>query len=225
MYVWMTNVGFRFNTRPELLRSKYSTASYTHTTFSLCKSRTAPYTWEELFIMWGLCHKGKNNRTRCGIGWPTLNLDGVAGGKEAGWQEACPRTGNRSHPRAQLYIKANPQLLFFFFSWDITKLKSKWKSQWEKLHLERRKNAKLHYFSWILITLWTIGMSLPSTLKTTISPALIGSSWKFVKNKRSPLWKAGSMLPLQTRKEGDSLLAPWQTGEQPWKQSAFHSYR
>lgn len=39
-------------------------------------------------------------------------------------------------------------------------------------------------------------MSRPSTLKTTISPALIGSSRKFVRNRRSPLWKAGSILPL-----------------------------
>lgn len=64
-----------------------------------------------------------------------------------------------------------------------------------------KENAKLHYFSCTLITLWTIGMSLPSTLKTTISPALIGSSWKFVRNSRSPLWKAGSMLPLQTTRK------------------------
>lgn len=32
------------------------------------------------------------------------------------------------------------------------------------------------YFSWSLITLCTIGISLPSTLKTTISPTRTGSS-------------------------------------------------
>lgn len=69
------------------------------------------------------------------------------------------------------------------------------------------KNVFGHYFSWTLITLCTIGISLPSTLKTTISPALMGSSRKLVKNNRSPLWNAGSMLPLwkkdqETKKSG-----------------------
>lgn len=58
----------------------------------------------------------------------------------------------------------------------------------------------LTYFSWIFRTRWTIGISLPSILKTTISPTLIGSSIRFVRNRRSPLWKAGSMLPLKKRR-------------------------
>ena len=62
---------------------------------------------------------------------------------------------------------------------------------------QNQREVKPLYFSWTLITLCTIGMSRPSTLKTTISPALIGSSRKFVRNRRSPLWKAGSMLPLE----------------------------
>lgn len=62
---------------------------------------------------------------------------------------------------------------------------------------QNQREVKPLYFSWTLITLWTIGISRPSTLKTTISPALIGSSRKFVRNRRSPLWKAGSMLPLE----------------------------
>lgn len=56
------------------------------------------------------------------------------------------------------------------------------------------------YFSWIFRTRWTIGISLPSILKTTISPTLIGSSIRFVRNRRSPLWNAGSMLPLKKRR-------------------------
>lgn len=68
-----------------------------------------------------------------------------------------------------------------------------WLPKFTKHH---QKEVKPPYFSWTLITLWTIGMSRPSTLKTTISPALIGSSRKFVRNRRSPLWKAGSILPL-----------------------------
>lgn len=156
--------------------------------------------WEELFMMWGLCQKGKNSTTPCGINRPTLNLSNFAEGWEAGSQEARPRTGNRSHPTDQLHIKANPQVLLFMRYYQTEK-------QLKVTVRETvfRKNAKLHYFSWILITLWTIGMSLPSTLNTTISPALIGSSWKFVKNKRSPLWKAGSMLPLQEKKEKERV--------------------
>lgn len=52
------------------------------------------------------------------------------------------------------------------------------------------------YFSWIFKTRCTIGISLPSILKTTISPTRMGSSTRFVRKRRSPLWNAGSMLPL-----------------------------
>lgn len=113
------------------------------------------------------------------------------------------RTGDRSgsHPTAELSLTAYPHLPF---SHTKPQLNCHWKPWGKKgaLQTNNNKKAKLHYFSCTLITLWTIGMSLPSTLKTTISPALIGSSWKFVRNSRSPLWKAGSMLPLQrTKKE------------------------
>lgn len=58
----------------------------------------------------------------------------------------------------------------------------------------------LSFFSCTFITLCTIGMSLSLILKTTISPALIGSSW-FVRNRISPLWKAGSMEPLMEKQK------------------------
>lgn len=75
-----------------------------------------------------------------------------------------------------------------------------------KIYKTKPKRNKPLYFSWTLITLWTIGMSRPSTLKTTISPALIGSSRKFVRNRRSPLWKAGSILPLERSTKSVSAL-------------------
>ena len=54
-----------------------------------------------------------------------------------------------------------------------------------------------------LMTLCTIGISLSATLKTTISPARNGVK-PMCKNKMSPRWKAGSMLPLSTTTTGDS---------------------
>ena len=52
------------------------------------------------------------------------------------------------------------------------------------------------YSSWTLMTLCTMGMSLPLMLNTTISPTLIGSFCRLVRNSRSPRWNAGSILPL-----------------------------
>ena len=51
------------------------------------------------------------------------------------------------------------------------------------------------YFSCTRITRWTIGISRPSILNTTISPTLIGEV-PIVRNKISPRLKLGSMLPL-----------------------------
>lgn len=62
------------------------------------------------------------------------------------------------------------------------------------------------YFSWIFSTLCTIGISLPSILKTTISPTLMGSSTRLVRNSRSPLWKAGSILPLKLNRHWRNKL-------------------
>lgn len=77
-----------------------------------------------------------------------------------------------------------------------------------------------------MITLWTIGMSLPSTLKTTISPALMGSSRKFVRNSRSPLWKAGSILPLQRNTKSPSVVSTVKrvasVNSQPHSQKMLH---
>lgn len=74
--------------------------------------------------------------------------------------------------------------------------------------------CQFNYFSCSLRTLCTIGMSRPSTLKTTISPTRTGSSWKLVRNNKSPRWNAGSILPLNTTTMGDSLpvatISPFQ---------------
>merc|ERR1711953_1228891 len=59
-------------------------------------------------------------------------------------------------------------------------------------------------FSWSLSTLGTMGMSLPSTLNTTISPTRISSASYLVRKSRSPRWKAGSMDPESTTTIGDS---------------------
>lgn len=67
-------------------------------------------------------------------------------------------------------------------------------------HLQYNPPRFSTYFSWIFRTRWTMGISLPSILKTTISPTLMGSSIRFVRNSRSPLWNAGSMLPLQKKR-------------------------
>lgn len=58
--------------------------------------------------------------------------------------------------------------------------------------------------SWILIARWTIGISRPSILKTTISPVRMGAVpiWR---KRMSPRWNPGSMLPLKTTTTGDSL--------------------
>ena len=49
-----------------------------------------------------------------------------------------------------------------------------------------------------LSTLWTIGMSLPLILKTTISPTRMGVSVSLFRNRMSPRWKAGRILPLHS---------------------------
>jgi hypothetical protein len=55
---------------------------------------------------------------------------------------------------------------------------------------------------YLLTTRCTIGMSLPLTLYTTISPICV--SWPlFHKNSKSPLWNAGSMDPDRTTTMGD----------------------
>ena len=48
----------------------------------------------------------------------------------------------------------------------------------------------------------TIGISLPFTLYTTISPTCV-SSPRFHRNSKSPLWNAGSMDPDSTTTIGD----------------------
>ena len=70
-----------------------------------------------------------------------------------------------------------------------------------RILMKLREEVKLHtHFSCIFKTRWTIGISRPSTLNTTISPTRIGSSL-LVRNKRSPRWKAGSMLPLKIKQK------------------------
>lgn len=59
----------------------------------------------------------------------------------------------------------------------------------------------------------TIGISLPLTLYTTISPTCV-SSPRFHKNNRSPLWKAGSMDPESTTTMGEGESA---TTESPFQ--------
>ena len=54
----------------------------------------------------------------------------------------------------------------------------------------------------LLMILCTIGISLPLTLYTTISPTCV-SVPLFQRNSRSPLWKAGSMLPESTTTIGE----------------------
>lgn len=54
----------------------------------------------------------------------------------------------------------------------------------------------------LLITLCTIGISLPLTLYTTISPTCV-SCPLFHKKSKSPRWNAGSMLPDRTTTMGE----------------------
>jgi hypothetical protein len=66
-----------------------------------------------------------------------------------------------------------------------------------------------------LTTRCTIGMSLPLTLYTTISPTLVSSNtFRFHRKSRSPRWKAGSMDPERTTTMGD--------GESAMTESPFH---
>jgi len=68
----------------------------------------------------------------------------------------------------------------------------------------RTSTSPVSRLSWTLITLWTIGISRPSTLKTTISPARIGAFPRWRK-RISPLLNPGSILPDSTTTTGDSL--------------------
>ena len=63
-----------------------------------------------------------------------------------------------------------------------------------------------HSPPYLLTTLCTMGISFPFTLYTTISPICV--LWpRFHRKSRSPLWKAGSMLPERTTTigEGESV--------------------
>jgi hypothetical protein len=66
----------------------------------------------------------------------------------------------------------------------------------------RQTRKSTHPPPYLLITRCTIGMSLPLTLYTTISPTCV-SSPLFHRNSRSPLWNAGSMDPDRTTTMGD----------------------
>lgn len=65
----------------------------------------------------------------------------------------------------------------------------------------------------LLITLCTMGISLPRTLYTTTSPTCV--SWpRFHRNNKSPLWNAGSILPDRTTTMGEEESA---TTERPFQ--------
>ena len=63
----------------------------------------------------------------------------------------------------------------------------------------RLRIKKQAYSSWTLRTRWTIGMSRPLMLNTTISPATMGSRRYIVKYSISPLSKAGDILSLHSK--------------------------